>query len=108
MRIVFSPQRSDGSLTIVKNGDALTINGAAFDFTTLPDGATIRAGDIPSEWIVGPVARIAGEIHITLILPHGPKPSPQVAFPAALVSPPDGPLAIPQDQQTEETDNVDA
>jgi hypothetical protein len=108
MQISFSPQRRDDSLVVSKAGDALTINGASFDFTSLPDGATIPAGQVPCPWILGPVRRVAGAIHLTLILPHGPKPSPGVAFPAALTDPPDGPLAIPQDDQTEEANHVDA
>ncbi|MBD9509985.1 hypothetical protein IB265_24730 [Ensifer sp. ENS10] len=97
MKIALSPTRSDDTLTVVKAGDVLTINGAAFDFSALPDGATIPAGEIPCEWIIGPVERVAGRLHLTLILPHGANPSEAVAFPAALDNPPDGPLALPFD-----------
>lgn len=97
MHISFTPQRREGGLTVIKDGDKLHINGDLFSFISLPDGATIPAGEVPCEWITGPVERIDGEIHLTLILPHGPNPSAAVAFPAPLVNPPDGELAIPFD-----------
>jgi len=106
MRVSFSPQRRDDTMTVSKSGDILTINGDAFDFTDLPDGATIPAGAITCDWIVGPVKRVDGELCLTLILPHGPSPSQEVAFPADLIDPPDGLLAIPHEEQ--EPTNVEA
>lgn len=97
MIIDLSPQRRDDLLEVAKAGDALTINGVAFDFSALPDGATIPAGDVPCEWLVGPVERIAGDLHLTLILPHGPSPSQTVAFPPPLIDPADGVIALPSD-----------
>ncbi|RVO34803.1 hypothetical protein [Sinorhizobium meliloti] len=97
MKIGLSPQRRDDALEVLKAGDTLTINGAAFDFSALPDGASIPAAEIPCDWIAGPVERIAGELHLTLILPHGPSPSQAVAFPSPLTDPPDGVIALPAD-----------
>ncbi|MDX0256570.1 hypothetical protein GOC32_16560 [Sinorhizobium meliloti] len=97
MQIKFSPQRRDDLLTVTKAGDVFTVNGVAFDFSTLPDGATVPAGEVPCEWLVGPVERIAGELHLTLILPHGPNPSQAVAFPAPIVDPSDGIIPLPAD-----------
>lgn len=99
MHISFSPQRRDDTLTVIKSGDILTINGEAFDFSGLPDGAILPASAVPSQWIFGDVARADGAVHVTLVLPHGPAPSTAVAFPEALISPPDGPIAIPHDAQ---------
>lgn len=99
MQINLSPQRRDDALALTKAGDILTINGNQFDFSTLPNGATIEAGIVPCEWIVGAVERVGGEIHLTLILPHGPNPSQVVAFPAAISNPPDGVIALPFDPQ---------
>ncbi|WP_421581142.1 hypothetical protein [Shinella sp. M31] len=95
MQIVFSPQRSDQPLIVVKAGDSLTINGEVFDFTSLPDGAEIPAGGVPCEWIVGPVQRIDGKINLTLLFPHGPNPSLAVAFPEAIDDAQDGPITLP-------------
>jgi len=97
MHVNLSPQRRDDALTVTKSGDVLTINGHAFDFSGLPDGAVIPAGEVPCEWIVGPVERVAGELQLTLILPHGANPSQAVAFPAPIVGPLDGTIAFPVD-----------
>ncbi|RVL95736.1 hypothetical protein [Sinorhizobium meliloti] len=97
MQIKFSPQRRDDLLNVTKAGDVFTVNGVAFDFSTLPDGATIPADGVPCEWLVGPVERIAGELHLAFILPHGPTPSQAVAFPPPLIDPPDGVIALPAD-----------
>ncbi|WP_322886628.1 hypothetical protein U8C31_06900 [Sinorhizobium medicae] len=99
MQIKFSPQRRDDLLTVTRAGDVFTINGVPFDFSTLPDGATIPAGEVPCEWLVGSVERTAGELHLTLILPHGPGPSQAIAFPPPLIDPPDGMIALPADPQ---------
>ena len=107
MHITLTPQRSDDRLEVSKAGDILTINGQQFDFTSLPDGAIIPAGDVPSPWVFEAVKRIGGVLHLTLILPHGPNPSLPVAFPAPLVNPPDGALTLPSDP-IEEAADVDA
>lgn len=89
MKISLSPQRRDDTLEVIRSSaDVLIINGSLFDFTNLPDGATIA--EVPCEWIVGPVERIDGNLHLTLILPHGPNPSAAVAFPAPIIDPPAG------------------
>jgi hypothetical protein len=61
---------------------------------------------VPSEWIVGPVERIEGEIHLTLILPHGPNPSAAVAFPEPIINPADGVVALPFDPPADEPEEV--
>lgn len=95
MKINLTPQRRDATLEVVKAGDALTLNGVTFDFTALPDGATMPAGAIGSDWFAGPVERIAGELHVTLVLPHGAAPSHAVCFPQPLENVPDGPVEFP-------------
>lgn len=115
MRISFSPQRRDDALEVHKQGDVITINGEVFDFSDLPNGATIPEGVVPCEWIVGPVERINGGISLTFLLPHGANPSHAVAFPEALLNPANGKLAVPFDPPPEpesipepEADHVDA
>ncbi|RVJ38492.1 hypothetical protein [Sinorhizobium medicae] len=97
MRINLSPQRRDDAIEVSKAGDILTINGAPFDFSSLPEGATIPPGDVPCEWIAGPIECVGGKLHLTLILPHGPGPSQAVAFPPPIIDPPDGVIALPAD-----------
>ncbi|WP_411036848.1 hypothetical protein [Shinella sp. BYT-45] len=103
MIISLSPMRRGDALVVSKTGDVLTINGQAFDFSSLLDGATMPAGEVPCDWIVGPVERVGDVLHLTLILPHGANPSPAVAFPAPIVDPPDGPLDLPVDTEDAET-----
>lgn len=108
MRISFSPQRRDDGLVLEKSsGDRLRINGELFNFNTLSDGDIIPSGVVPSEWIVGPVERIDGEVRLTIILPHGPNPSHAVAFPEPITVTDDGLIAVPFDP-ADEIANVDA
>ena len=96
MHIILLPQRRDDTLTVSKQGDTLTVNGIAYDFSVIPDGATLPASAVDCEFITGDVERISGVLHISLILPHGPNPSQEVAFPAPIINPPDGVLELPQ------------
>lgn len=105
MQIAFSPVRTDETLTASRSGDVLALNGEAFDFTQLPEGATLPAEAIDSDWIIGPVSRINGELHLTLRLPHGPNPSQAVAFPKPLVVMVDGEIDLPFDPKPEVIEN---
>jgi len=101
MHIAFSPQQRTSRLSLHKTGDALTINGEVFDFSVVPDGATLPEKAISSDWFVGPVERIGGELHISVVLPHGPTPSQSVAFPHPITVNEDGPIAVPSDELEE-------
>lgn len=99
MRVSFSPMRRDDTLTLERtSANRLRINGELFNFNTLNNGDMLAAGVVPCEWIVGPVKMIDGELHLTLILPHGPNPSPEVAFPEPIFVTDDGPIAVPKDE----------
>lgn len=97
MHITLSPVRLDETLTASLAGDVLTLNGEAFDFSALPEGGTLPAEAIVSDWISGPISRINGDLHLTLRLPHGPNPSRAVAFPEPVMVTQDGPIALPFD-----------
>jgi hypothetical protein len=96
MHITLSPQRRDDTLTVVKTGEVLTINGDEIDFSVIPDGATLPADASPHPFICGAVHRIDGELHIPLLLPIGPSASMAQRFPDPIVNPPDGMLELPQ------------
>lgn len=96
MVINFKPQRRDESLSLEKQGDTLIVNGVPFDFSPLPDGATLPAEAIGSDWFCGPVDRISGELHLTLILPHGANPPSHVAFPEPITVTANGPVEVPK------------
>lgn len=105
MRISFSPQRRDGTLAIEKTSDdRLSINGDIFNFGTMNDGDIVPAGAVPCDWITGPVEKVNGEVRLTIVLPHGPKPPAYVAFPQPITVTADGPIAIPQAPEAEDVD----
>jgi hypothetical protein len=95
VQINLSPVRSNATLLVSKLGDILAINGEAFDFSQLPEGATLPAEAIGSDHFAGPVERTNGELHLTLRLPHGPNPSQAVAFPQPITVTQDGPVELP-------------
>lgn len=101
MHITLSPVRLDKTLTATRAGDVLTLNGVPYDFEPLPEGATLPAEAIDSDWIVGPVSRIDGDLHLTLRLPHGPNPSQAVAFPEPIHVTEDGQIPLPFDPEPE-------
>ena len=96
MKINLSPQRRDDTLTVTKQGDTLTINGTAYNFSQLPDGATLPAEAVDCEYIIGSVERINGELELTLLLPHGANTSQAARFPQPIIDPADGALELPQ------------
>jgi len=98
MRISFTPQRRDDTLTVTREGEVLTINGEVYDFSALPNGGLLPVEAINSDWIVSDVVRTDDGLALTLLLPHGPGPSAAVALPHVLVNPANGVLAIPFDQ----------
>ena len=97
MHIKLSPVRLDETLEVLREGDILTVNGIPFDFTQLPEGATLPEEAIESDWFIGPVSRVNGELHLTLRLPHGPNPTQEVAFPDPVHVTEDGPIPLPFD-----------
>lgn len=96
MHITFSPMRRDGPITVSRAGDSLTIDGEAFDFSPLPEGATLPPEAIGGDWFAGPVERISGVLHLTLILPHGADAPQETLFPAPLTLTGDGPAPLPR------------
>jgi hypothetical protein len=96
MIMKLSPIRSDASLALSKSDDTLTVNGEAFDFSQLPEGATLPAEAVGSKWIVGDISRINGVIHLTLMMPHGSNPPQHVAFPEPITVTVDGLVELPQ------------
>lgn len=96
MIIKLSPQRRDDTLTLSKKGDVLTINGEEFDFSVVPDGATLPAAAVQSTFIAGDVYRNGGTLTVPLILPHGAAPSEAVAFPEDIKANADGKITLPE------------
>lgn len=95
MLIKLSPSRVDKELIVSKKDDVLTVNGEVFDFSPLKEGQVLPADAIKSEWFIGDVSRVEGELILTLVLPHGPNPSQNVAFPKDLVNVKNGKVKLP-------------
>lgn len=96
MVIKLSPQRRDDTLSVTRTGDVLNINGTAYDFTQLPEGATLPFDAVDCEFIVCDITRTNGELELTLLLPIGPNAPYEVRFPEPITVLEDGPVALPQ------------
>ena len=95
MLINLSPIRDDRVLNITKQGETLAINGVPFDFSQLPDGATLPREAIDCEFIVSDVNRVNGEIELTILLPHGANASHEARFPSPIIKNDDGQVVLP-------------
>ena len=96
MNIILHPDLNLAPVTIVKSGDTLTINGEAFDFSGIPNGATLPAGAVSSVYVTGAVERDeAGVLTIPLRLPCGPYSPEETRFPQPLENVADGPVSLP-------------
>lgn len=95
MKINLSPVRMDTQLTLIRRGDVLTLNGEPFDFSPLPEGATLPAAAVSSPWFTGVINRDAGELEVTLILPHGPNAPESTRFPVSIMVANDGRVELP-------------
>ena len=96
MIITLSPVRMDAALVLERAGVVLTVNGTALDFAPLGEGDTLPRDATGCPWIVSDVTRQGGRIRLTLILPHGAAASEAARFPAPVIDPPDGPVALPE------------
>lgn len=72
MKLKFSPCSMDDRLEASVSGDTLYLNGVPFDFSPLQAGDILPIEAMGSKWIASSVERIDGEIHLTIVIPHGP------------------------------------
>jgi len=97
INISLSPQFSDLDLTLEKQGDILTINGDALDFSALPEGGEYPPEAIDNEFVVGGVNRVDGTVHIAILLPYSNPDAPlSVTFPKPITVTADGPVTLPE------------
>lgn len=95
MQITLTPMRRDDRLVAERHGDVLVLNGIAYDFTQLPEGAILPREAVDCGWLASDVVRTGGRLQLTLVLPHGAGAPPETLFPAPLTAPADGPLPLP-------------
>jgi hypothetical protein len=104
VKITLIPQRRDEVLTLVKTGDVLSFNGESFDFSGVPDGATLPRRAVNCGWLASDIERKDGCLHLAVILPHGAGASEDLLFPAAIEIEEDGLIHLPT--ETEEVSDV--
>ncbi|WP_193748203.1 hypothetical protein [Leisingera sp. ANG-M1] len=92
-KINWTPVRRDAALAVAKQGSALVINGEVFDFTALPDGASLPQAAVGCEWLASDVENAGGAVCLTLCLPHGSDAPEETRFPQPVETAEDGPLA---------------
>ena len=95
MKIFLSPQRRDDTLSVVRRGDLLIVNDEPFDFPAVEEGDILPRSAIESDWFVGDVTRVNGELELTLILPNPANFSQAQAFPVPLTITKMGQLSFP-------------
>ncbi len=103
MKIDLTPIRSDATLSLVRTGDTLSINGISYDFSPLPDGARLPRTALDCPWVASDVERSDNRICLTLFLPHGPEMSLATRFPAPIIDPADGPVPLPLQKAEDRT-----
>ena len=96
MHITLIPQRRDDKLVVSKAGDTLTINGTAYDFSVVTEGATLPASATDCPFLTGNIERIGGVLRLSLILPTGQDATPAANFPAPIINPANGLLELPK------------
>ncbi|MDY7554218.1 hypothetical protein RGV59_26065 [Pseudomonas sp. FG1] len=96
MKITFSPQRRDDSVTYQKEGETIIVDGEAFDFSQVEEGDVLPRDAIQSEWFSGDVTRSNGNLEIGLILPNPWNYSQEQAFPAPLTITQNGLIELPK------------
>jgi len=79
MRVTYSPQRSDRTVSYAFDGETITatLDGVSdvFDFTSLPDGEAAGIISTIDPCPVLSARRVDGELHVTLLRAIGPRPS---------------------------------
>lgn len=97
MLIKWSPQRSDATLVLSKQGQVLTLNGETFDFSFMQSGDELPAKAVQSSWFVdgSTVKMVGGELQLSLVLPLPYNYTPAQAFPSDTTVTTDGSVALP-------------
>lgn len=97
MHITLTPMRTDDaqSLTLSLTGETLDVNGQTVDLSQIAEGEVIEADTLGCPSIIGFVRREEGDLHLTLILPHGANAPEETLFPAPLEVTVDGPVTLP-------------
>lgn len=107
MILMFSPVRMDTPLTVEVEGDMLVLNGEAYDFAPVPEGAILPRAAVDCDWLASDVTRRGGVLELTLILPHGAHAPQDTLYPAALRVTKAGVVDLPLYETEEPVDGED-
>lgn len=99
MNLTFSPQgnRKDCLQSIHISNSTITINGAPYDLSQIPNGATLpNASEATGcEYILGSIENINGTLHLNILLPYFYDDQPHsVLFPDSITVT-DGDVPLP-------------
>lgn len=81
MLIHLSPQVREGDLEMSVDGDVLTVNGEAYDFSFIGEGDTLPQDAVECAFLVSDVTRSDGDIVLTLLLPVAADSDEEARFP---------------------------
>lgn len=104
MRIILSPQVSNDQLTLERQGSMLIVNGQSHDLSVLAAQEPDEDGQIDLPPCLTALGEADGEITVTVLFPMPAGATEAARFPAPIVDPPDGPVALPVDYDAGEMD----
>jgi hypothetical protein len=107
MRLTFIPQWGRPEPVMSVAGDVLTINGAAFDFGALPDGATLPRAAVDCDWLASDVERIDGVVQATVIAHLDDTAALDQPEAPWMINTTDGPLILPVVRREQPEDKTD-
>ena len=81
MKINFNPQRDDTDLVVSVDGSVISVNGDIFDFSAIPDGASLPSSAVNGGYFSGDISRSNGEIELTIVLPHKANAPTAITYP---------------------------
>lgn len=90
-----SPVRSNAHLSVVQEGDVLTLNGQVMDLSPLAEGATLPKEAVSSPFVIAPIERVHGNLVVTLMLPHAADAPESARFPADIYRHENGAVILP-------------
>lgn len=70
MKIHLFATSSTSTITVSVTGDVLTVNDEEFDFSFIPEGASLPASATGSEYFFGDITRDGGVLSLNMFLPY--------------------------------------
>lgn len=113
MKIKLSPVRADITplQATIKNNDIISINGVEYDFSPLNAGETLPMSAVGENhpFVSDIVRDQLGELHFTLLMPHGRGAPSETRYPDAYCTPISiysGELSVPPYESTPASSEV--